>query len=181
MSAESKLSEVSASTSPDVVQGLRKAMRRMAASVVVVSARQDGMRFAMSASAVTSLSIDPPSLLVCVNEAASIFPVLMARNDFAINVLSTVHKALSVACSGAQKGEARFALGQWTDDSETNVPYIVDSQASLICAVDIIQRYGTHGIFVGRVKRVALHGEIRPLIYVDGRYGVFAESASQAR
>jgi flavin reductase (DIM6/NTAB) family NADH-FMN oxidoreductase RutF len=173
MSGNAILSEAGAFAAADVVQGLKKAMRRMAASVVVVSSRQNDTRFAMSASAVTSLSVDPPSLLVCVNQSASVFPVLLARHDFAVNVLSVIHQPLSVACSGAQTGESRFAIGNWVDDPETNVPYLQDAQASLICAVDLVQRYGTHGIFVGRVKRVTVHGDIQPLIYVDGRYGAF--------
>jgi flavin reductase (DIM6/NTAB) family NADH-FMN oxidoreductase RutF len=173
MSGNAILSEAGAFAAADVVQGLKKAMRRMAASVVVVSSRQNDTRFAMSASAVTSLSVDPPSLLVCVNQSASVFPVLLARHDFAVNVLSVIHQPLSVACSGTQTGESGFAIGNWVDDPETNVPYLQDAQASLICAVDLVQRYGTHGIFVGRVKRVTVHGDIQPLIYVDGRYGAF--------
>jgi flavin reductase (DIM6/NTAB) family NADH-FMN oxidoreductase RutF len=145
-------------------------MRRLASSVVVISARLEGTRYAMAASAVTSVSMDPPSLLICVNRSASIYPVLAAKSDFCINVLSPAHEALSVACSGAEKGEGRFAIGDWRDDPDTETPFLADAQASLICGVDAIHHYGTHGIFIGRLKRVHLHGDVYPLIYVDGRY-----------
>jgi flavin reductase (DIM6/NTAB) family NADH-FMN oxidoreductase RutF len=154
----------------ELTDGMRKAMRRLAASVVVITARDGNTRYAMAASAVTSLSMDPPSMLVCVNKTASIYPVLAAGKDFCVNVLSGSHKELSAACSGALKGEERFTIGEWRTDPDTEVPFLGDAQASLICAVDGIHHYGTHGIFIGKVKRVHLHGDIYPLIYVDGRY-----------
>jgi flavin reductase (DIM6/NTAB) family NADH-FMN oxidoreductase RutF len=167
---------VSESNSTDLMQGMRSAMRRLAASVVVVTARFEATRYAMAASAVTSLSMDPPSILLCVNKTASIYPVLEAGTDFCINVLSRSHEPIAVASSGAQKGEGRFAVGDWRDDPDTNTPFLGDAQASLICAVDGIHYYGTHGIFIGRVKRVHLHGDVYPLVYVDGRYSSVVEN-----
>ncbi|HEY0941470.1 MAG TPA: flavin reductase family protein [Steroidobacter sp.] len=157
-------------TAPDLAKQMREAMRRMAASVAVVSSRRAGERYAMAASAVTSLSLDPPSLLVCINREASIYPVLAAGSRFCINVLSAAHEAVSAACSGARKGEARFAVGDWRDDSDTGTPYLGDAQASLICSMDAVHQYGTHGIVIGLVERVLLHGEVNPLIYLNGRY-----------
>jgi flavin reductase (DIM6/NTAB) family NADH-FMN oxidoreductase RutF len=161
--------------SPELINGMKQAMRRMAASVVVVSARDSGTRFAMAASAVTSLSLEPPSILICVNKSASIYPILRHGKIFCINALAGSHAELSVACSGAKKSEERFAIGDWRDEPDTNTPYLADSQASLICSVDAIHYYGTHGIFVGKVKRVHLHGDVFPLIYVDGRYSSVGE------
>jgi flavin reductase (DIM6/NTAB) family NADH-FMN oxidoreductase RutF len=154
----------------ELAQGMRQAMRRLATSVVVVTAREGATRYAMAASAVTSLSMDPPSILICVNRSASIYPILVGGKDFCINVLSGSHEALSVACSGAEKGEGRFSIGEWRDDPDTNTPFLADAQAGLICSVDGIHHYGTHGIIIGRVRRVHLHGDVYPLIYVDGRY-----------
>jgi flavin reductase (DIM6/NTAB) family NADH-FMN oxidoreductase RutF len=164
----------------DLGHGMRQAMRRLAASVVVVTARYNDARYAMAASAVTSLSMDPPSILICVNRNASIYPVLAAERDFCINVLSGSHKDLSAACSGAMKGEERFSIGEWRTDPDTNTPFLGDAQASLICAVDGIHHYGTHGIFIGKVKRVHLHGDVYPLIYIDGRYSSVIEGQGAA-
>ena len=160
--------------------GMRQAMRRLAASVVVVTARDDTTRYAMAASAVTSLSMDPPSILICVNKSASIYPVLVAGRDFCINVLSGSHTELSAACSGALKGEERFSIGEWRIDPDTQTPFLGDAQASLICEVDGIHHYGTHGIFIGRVKRVHLHGDVYPLIYIDGRYSSVVDVSAKA-
>jgi flavin reductase (DIM6/NTAB) family NADH-FMN oxidoreductase RutF len=156
--------------SAELIGGMKQAMRRLAASVVVVTARDGDTRYAMAASACTSLSMEPPSILLCVNKTASIYPVLDHGKDFCVNVLSGAHEALSIACSGGVKGEARFDVGDWQNDADTNTPFLGDAQASLICAVDDIHHYGTHGIFIGKVKRVHLHGDVHPLIYIDGRY-----------
>jgi flavin reductase (DIM6/NTAB) family NADH-FMN oxidoreductase RutF len=162
--------QVNDAVAADLVQGMKQAMRRLAASVVVVTARDGDARYAMAASSCTSLSMEPPSILLCVNRTASIYPILDHGKDFCINVLSGSHEAVSVACSGAMKGEDRFRTGDWQNDPDTNVPFLSDAQASLICAVDDIHHYGTHGIFVGKVKRVHLHGDVYPLIYVNGGY-----------
>jgi len=169
--------QASEAVSAELINGMKQAMRRLAASVVVVTARKGDVRFAMAASSCTSLSMEPPSILLCVNKSASIYPVLAASADFCINILSRKHEALAVAASGAQKGEGRFAIGDWRDDPDTNTPFLGDAQASLVCAVDGIHHYGTHGIFVGRVKRVHLHGDIYPLVYVDGRYSSVIDEA----
>ena len=159
-----------AAIAQELIDGMRQAMRRLAASVVVVTARDGETRHAMAASAVTSVSMEPPSLLICVNRSASIYPVLEKRGHFCINVLSGSHRELSIACSGKVKGEARFAIGDWREDPATGTPFLGDSQASLVCAIDDVHYYGTHGIFIGKVTAVHLHGDVYPLIYVDGRY-----------
>jgi flavin reductase (DIM6/NTAB) family NADH-FMN oxidoreductase RutF len=169
--------QVNDADAADLVQGMKQAMRRLAASVVVVTAREGDARYAMAASSCTSLSMEPPSIILCVNRTASIYPILNHGKDFCINVLSGAHEAVSVACSGKLKGEERFGTGEWQNDPDTNVPFLADSQASLICAVDDIHHYGTHGIFVGKVKRVHLHGDLYPLIYIDGRYSSVIEHA----
>ncbi len=167
----------SEAVSAELIQGMKQAMRRLVASVVVVTAHDGEKRYAMAASAVTSLSMDPPSILLCVNKSASIYPILESGADFCINILSPSHEPLAVASSGAQKGEARFAIGDWREDPDTKTPFLGDAQAGLICAVDGIHHYGTHGIFIGKVKRVHLHGDVYPLIYVDGRYASVVDSA----
>src|SRR5260370_40397805 len=92
---------------------MRQALRRLAKAVVVITAHDHGQRFAMSATAVSELTIDPPSMLICVNRSASIYSPLQAGANFGINILHASHESISRACSGAMKGEARFAVGSW--------------------------------------------------------------------
>jgi flavin reductase (DIM6/NTAB) family NADH-FMN oxidoreductase RutF len=149
---------------------MRQAMRRLAASVVIVTANDGNRRYAMAATASTSVSMEPPSMLVCVNRNASIYPILEKQDYFCIIVLGHHHHEISMACSGKTKGEERFAVGDWQTDTDSGTPYLADAPASLICAKAELHPYGSHGIFIGRVKSIRLHGSVTPLIYVDGRY-----------
>lgn len=157
------------SRSDEVAAQLRSALRRLAKAVVVVTCRWNGARFAMTATAVTELSMAPPSLLVCVNHTASIYEALRDVEYFGVNILHSSHRPISESCSGATKGEARFEIGRWTESGE-GVPYLCDAQAVIICGKDRSVDYGTHGIFFGRVVSARVNGNVSPLIYMDGRY-----------
>lgn len=151
----------------DVAAELKLALRRLAKSVVVITCRHDGRNYAMPATAVDALSMDPPSVLVCVNKSASIHPAIAVGGRFAINILHRNHEILSLHCEKA-KGEERFSLGAWRNLDDA--PVLSDAQANIVCNVDARFEYGTHTIFIGRVLDVGTFGEIDPLIYVDGRY-----------
>ncbi|MEM7017168.1 MAG: flavin reductase family protein [Pseudomonadota bacterium] len=157
--------------SNDLAANLKLAMRRLAATVNVISAIDgEGQRHAMTATAVTSLSAEPPSLLICVNKSASIHDVLQAGAGFCINVLFSEHQELSNVCSGSLEGEARFAVGEWDSETGSNMPYLVDAQANLFCDNDDTKIYGSHTIFIGKIRDVKVREAISPLIYVDGAY-----------
>lgn len=149
---------------------LKQALRRLAKAVVVISSRHVGQRFAMVATAVSELSLDPPSMLVCVNRTASLFPPLHAGAPFVINILHHSQASVARRCTGPIKGEARFELGEWAD-TELGPPRLVGAQAAIVCRNARAHEYGTHGIFIGDVTEVFLHGEPGPLVYFDGRYG----------
>ncbi|WP_129794388.1 flavin reductase family protein [Sphingosinicella sp. CPCC 101087] len=148
---------------------LRDGLRRLAKAVVVITSRHEGARFAMAATAVSELSMDPPSLLICVNRTASLSAPLSAGADFCVNILHSDQADLAIACSGQVKGEARFASGRWIG-ADAEPPWLEDAQASFACRQEQALDYGTHRIVIGRVEAVRLHGEIDPLVYVDGRY-----------
>jgi flavin reductase (DIM6/NTAB) family NADH-FMN oxidoreductase RutF len=153
------------------------AMRRLARSVAVISCAHEGRRFSMSVTAVDSLSTEPPSLLICINRSASLHPPLDAGADFCVNVLSARHESIAIDCSGRLKGEARFTTGDW-QTSGHGVPFLRDAQASLVCAQDGRFEYGTHTVFIGRVKEVRTSGDVDPLVYVDGAYTTRGTPAS---
>lgn len=164
--------------SPEQIAGLLKqAMRGLASSVVLVStADAEGNRSAMAATSATALTMDPPAMLICINRSVSSYPILRDGADFCINVLAVDHLPLAQLCSGGAKGEARFAEGAWERDAQ-GVPYLADAQAAIICTQDQRIPYGTHDIFIGKVRSVHLPREIDPLIYVDGVYKSVREGA----
>ena len=157
------------SSDGEIGDALKGALRRLAKAVVVITARHEGQRFAMAATAVSELSFDPPSMLACVNRTASLHAPLDAGAAFCINILHSSHEPIARSCSGAIKGEARFDAGDWRE-SATGVPYLADAQASIVCTQDRRVDYGTHAIFIGRVVEVFRDRDVSPLIYMDGRY-----------
>jgi flavin reductase (DIM6/NTAB) family NADH-FMN oxidoreductase RutF len=152
-----------------MMSDFRNALRGLARSVVIISAADGGVRYAMSATAFCEVSMDPPSLLISVNKSASIFPVLLGGASFAVNILPHGLEDLADRCAGAVKGEERFTTHDWRS-SEQGVPFLADAQASVICDNDTNLDYGTHVIFVGRVVEVVSDSRRNPLVYLDGRY-----------
>ncbi len=153
----------------DVAQAFRQAMRRLAATVTIVSTARLGARSGMTATAVTSLSLEPPALLVCVNRSASLHADLAVGARFCVNILGHGHGELSAAFGGQAEPEERFAQGVWADDGY-EVPYLLDAPANVFCIVAQMIDYGTHSIVIGRVY-AAREGEGgHPLIYGNGRY-----------
>jgi flavin reductase (DIM6/NTAB) family NADH-FMN oxidoreductase RutF len=147
----------------------RSAMRALASAVSIVSTASGTRRFGMTATAVTSLSADPPSLLVCINRAASLHSPLLESGIFCVNILHAWQSAL--AQTFGSKDVDRFAHGDWRADERTT-PYLADAQANLFCEVDDVHPYGTHSIVIGKIYRIGVRGPVHPLVYQDGRYTV---------
>ncbi|AMO55466.1 hypothetical protein GZ77_10040 [Endozoicomonas montiporae] len=163
------------SSENDLKGNMLQAMRRLASSVSVVSCAGDSERHAMAATSVTSLSMDPPSLLVCVNQSTAMHSALDEGADFCINILSLEQQEVSVACGGRLRGEDRFTVGNWVT-TDRGLPYLSDAQSVLICAQDGHYDYGTHTIFIGRIKEIRNSDDVNPLVYVDGHYTTTAVS-----
>jgi flavin reductase (DIM6/NTAB) family NADH-FMN oxidoreductase RutF len=161
-----------AAISGDLVASLRAGMRRMGQGVTLVSALDAaGNRRVMTASAVTSVSTAPPSLLVCVNHAASLRPALAAQLPFCVNVLSRGMEALADLCAGAVDGQRRFALGDWRSAEGSGVPYLWGCEANFFCRPVASLEHGTHLICVANLEAVVTGSSLPdPLLYVSGSY-----------
>ncbi|WP_375397636.1 flavin reductase family protein [uncultured Sphingomonas sp.] len=151
------------------MDALKQALRRLAKAVVVITSADGVDRFAMVSTAVSELSFDPPSMLVCVNQSASLYRVLALGAPFAVNILHHRHESIARRCGGLVKGAARFDEGEWVDTA-LGVSRLADAQAGIICRNVRRVDHGTHGIFIGNVEEVFLNGVPEPLIYLDGRY-----------
>ena len=151
------------------MDALKQALRRLAKAVVVITSRHQGVRFAMAATAVSELSFDPPSMLICVNRSASLYAPLSLGAPFAINILHHSQRDVAAQCAGQLKGESRFATGDWPE-TDLAVPRLGGAQASIVCRNARQVDYGTHAIFIGDVAEVYVEGSPEPLVYVDGRY-----------
>lgn len=149
--------------------GFRAAMRRLASAVAVVTCHRDGEWAGMAATSVTSLSMDPPAILVCVNRSARIRGAIQKGSPFTVNLLDRRHESVSVAFGGAKSGAERFEVGDW-QAGESGVPWLTDGVAVIDCVVDGEIEYGTHSIVIGLVRGARVSGEATPLIYLNGQY-----------
>lgn len=157
----------------DIQQAFRMAMRRVASTVAIVSAQRGGERHGTTATSVTSISMDPPSVLVCFNQASRLHDFLHNQDRFCINVLHTANLDIAKVFSSSATAAERFATGDWRTDAD-GVPYLADAQANLFCRKEQEIAYGSHTIFIGRVLQALIREDVSPLVYRDGCYGSVA-------
>lgn len=144
------------------------AMRFLASSVSVVSAKDsNGQLYAMTASSVTSLTLDPPAILVCVNKGASIHDVLTPGSDLCINILSNDQQDISNLCSSKDSESQRFANDHWNTEE---TPFLKDAQSNIFSQVDEVISYNSHSIVIAKVLHAQSADLFDGLIYADGGY-----------
>lgn len=153
------------------IEMFKEAMRRWAATVTIVTAGGRGRRHGITATAVTSVSTSPPSLLVCINQSSRLYELIEGLSNFCVNILHREHQDHSRAFSGAAGGDDRFQTGNWEED-EHGTPYLVDAQANLFCRKQKILTYGTHSIVIADVVDIAVRNEIAPLLYQNRAYAM---------
>jgi flavin reductase (DIM6/NTAB) family NADH-FMN oxidoreductase RutF len=156
----------------------RNAMKQQAGAVAVIATGVNGERTGMTATAVCSLSDDPPMLLVCVNKSASAHVLIKNTGTFSVNFLSMQQEDVAACFAGMTglKAEARFAYGAWTT-LETGAPVLGDTLASFDCELINEHQYSTHSIFIGAVKSVRSAPEADSLLYFRGKFTGVAEAA----
>lgn len=147
----------------------RAMMRHYPATVTIITSHMNGIDHGMTATAVTSVSMDPPSLLVCLNNRTYLHEMLQHHPHFAVNVLTQGQVDLSDAFSGKVSPDKRFAVGSWTKH-ETGLMTLHDAHARVICKRAAVVPYGTHTLFIGQVIDAFVSEQTCPLLYENSRY-----------
>jgi flavin reductase (DIM6/NTAB) family NADH-FMN oxidoreductase RutF len=150
----------------------KNGMRRLTAGVTIITTLADGERRGLTATAVCSVSVAPPTLLCCVNRQGSAHDAILASGRFAINVLTAADHALAERFGGAELGEARFSEGEW-GTLATGAPILKSAFVGFDCRVVQTFDGATHTIFLGEVVAQSLGGGGEPLCYLGGSYGSF--------
>ena len=165
---------------PDtLVSDFRHAMRRLAATVTLVTTSDaDGQRYGMLATSVTSVTMEPPMLLVCVSRSAHVHPALMARKRMCINVLLDEQAELVRAFSSSLPHDERFANVDCENHTTFGLPYLRNAQAVFFCEIDQVVEAGTHSVVLARVLESRAIDAVRPMVYVDGRMSHLPSSAT---
>lgn len=155
-------------SSPELRLAFTDAFRRRGDSVSVVMYLDNHDRpGGMTATSVTSVSADPPMLLVCVNRSASTHAILEMRGEFGVAFLGQGQEDISTIC--ATSGEKIFPEGTVLN-ADSPTPQIAGAAANLRCVVVDTHEHGTHSIFVARVTSADSDTDRRPLLYHDGHY-----------
>ncbi|MFD9123909.1 flavin reductase family protein [Kitasatospora sp. NPDC059571] len=134
----------------------RAAMASLAAPVTVVTCYdEEGVARGLTASAVASLSLDPPLFLVCLDRRSSTHDVLVSAPSFAVHLLGPGNEELALRFAGP--AEARFAGRPVTGDA---APLLPEAPLTLVCARYGVRDGGDHSILIGRVT--GIEGADRP-------------------
>ena len=151
-----------------IQDNFRLAMRRYIYSVSIMSNRDSNNNpNAITVSSVTSISMEPPSILICINKSSKIHDSIVSGSKFCINLLTKDQHELSNICSDDQKHDQRFVDQNWNLD---NLPFLENAQANIFCKVDKLSSYHTHTIVIGLVEDANFADTISTLTYVDGDY-----------
>jgi len=146
----------------------RRVLGHFATGVTVITVcDRDGRPTGLTASAFTSVSLEPPLVLVCVDHKALSYPALVAGKMFAVNILGLEQEVVSRRFA-TTKIDNKFDGVPFTL-SPLGLPLIDNSLAQLECATVNVHLEGDHTIFVGRVER-SHSAEGAPLVYYRGRY-----------
>ncbi|WP_420997958.1 flavin reductase family protein [Cupriavidus sp. 30B13] len=155
---------------PDLCAEFRSAMGRLASSVTLITTVDgDSSPHGLAATAFSSVSMDPASVLICVNRSASASPVIRKTKLFCVSLLQSEHEKISTIFSRSDMRGQRFVEGDWKAGIH-GIRYLVDAQAAIFCEVAHEIEHGTHTIIVGNVIDVVLPDVQEPLVYVGGRY-----------
>lgn len=151
-----------------LAEAFKGAMRNIAGTVTIITTEIDGQRSGMAVTSVVSLSMEPPSVIFCINRDSSIYHPLLGRGAAVINILSVDHSNLCGVFSGKEKGSARFGYGHWSQRPD-GLPFLEDATGVLVARVEQQLVFGTHGVFAGEVLEVDGRGKGRPLVYLNGQ------------
>jgi flavin reductase (DIM6/NTAB) family NADH-FMN oxidoreductase RutF len=155
------------SVNPDV---LRQVMRHWSTGVSIVTAQHQGMRHGMTVSSFTSVSLQPPIVLVALDQSTRTHALVSAAGYFGVSVLSNEQKAISECFSGQDcEDEDRFA-GLETLSLVSGVPFITGSLAFLDCRVVAQMVSGSNTLFIAEVLAAQPGEKKPPLIYFDRKY-----------
>jgi flavin reductase (DIM6/NTAB) family NADH-FMN oxidoreductase RutF len=160
----------------------RQAMRRLTGGVSVITAGIGWDISGMTVTSVSSLSVDPPALIVSINREASSWPLVRRYGFFGVNILTSDQIDIAERFTGKSglKGAERFAGAHWTT-RVSGVPLLTDALAAIDCEVeDMVERH-SHAIVIGRVLDVAVSARIAALAYWQGRYVAIDQDEDAAK
>lgn len=145
----------------------RDVVGRFASGVTVITTTVDGKQFGTTASAMSSLSMDPPMILICLNKTSETGAAVLTSGTFAVNILAKGQEQL--ASQFAVKGDDKFA-GVAITPGVLGDPLIDDTLAAMQCRTVETVTGGTHTVFLAEVVEADAR-DLEPLTYFRGKFG----------
>jgi flavin reductase (DIM6/NTAB) family NADH-FMN oxidoreductase RutF len=152
-------------------EDFRGAMRHLVGGVSVITSGRDDDITGMTVTSLSSLSLDPASLIVSINRLSSMRPVLECHGVFGVNILTAEQVDIAERFAGKNglKGTERFAGAEWVTRG-ASAPLLVGAAAAIDCEVERLIEHHSHSIVIGRVRHVLLSSHESGLAYWHGRY-----------
>lgn len=150
---------------------LKDAMRRFVGAVCVVTAGSAGERTGATVTTAHSVSMDPPTMLVSVNRASSVYTAIERSGAFCVNLLPADRQDVAERFSGfgGHKGEARYEGADWVELS-TGSAALADALAAIDCRVERVILHGSHALVLGAAETVLVGADRPTLLYGRGAY-----------
>ena len=154
-------------------RGFRAALGCFPTGIAVITvALREASPIGITVNSFTSVSLDPPLVLWCIDRRSRRYPAFAGADAFTVSILASGHREVSSRLAG--QGEHSLD-GIGLIPTELGPPALADSLAVFECALESVQDAGDHAILIGRVLRFARHdGAGAPLVYFQGRYGALA-------
>jgi flavin reductase (DIM6/NTAB) family NADH-FMN oxidoreductase RutF len=149
----------------------RRLIGCFATGVTVITMAQGREVRGMTANAVTSVSLEPLLLLVCVDKSTITHQFMEESQAFAVNILAEDQEQVSRALATRDSEDARRLIGYTYHPGETGSPILDECLAYVECQVTEVLPGGDHSIFIGRVVGGGVQREASPLIFYRGKYG----------
>lgn len=159
----------------------RLAMRRFPAGVAIVATGRAPYRAGMTATAICSLSTDPPQVLVCLNQRTMTCRTVQRCRTFSINLLNTSQLPLArifAGLAGEVVADEKFEAGNWLQGS-SGAPILEAAVLTLECALVESHAASTHNIFIGKILEISGAVAEDALLYRSGVFGKWTDLAPQ--
>jgi flavin reductase len=149
----------------------REAMSRVGSAVHIVTTGGPAGSAGVTASAVTSVSAEPPTMLFCLNKTSRAASLLVQNGVFCVNTLASTHQELSDIFAGRTQHqlEERFAVAAWGTLS-TGAPVLTSAIAAFDCRLIETKEMSTHLIFIGQVEAIEVTPKTEALLYMHRTY-----------
>lgn len=164
--AAEKLDDVLEHVSPE---DFKEGMAVLAGAVNIVTTQGPGGRAGLTASAVCSVTAEPPTLLVCVNKGSSAAPAFMANDAVCVNTVGPAHQDLAMLFGGKTPMDERFEKADWTTGT-TGAPILSGAVVSFDCKVTSRNVVGSHEVLFCEILDIARTPDTPALAYFARKF-----------